>query len=193
MKILNENEMFQKDTWDQKKRHVLLLNASEEVIRIITWERAAILYFTNKARAPYNYNHVYSIQCSNGKTVEIPTAMVLHDYVNIPFISVKPTRRNIFRRDGLVCQYSGRKLSYAEASIDHVLPTSRGGKHEWGNVVTAFKQINSKKGDRTPQEAKLKLLRKPFTPTRDVLVINSATNEQKEMWNRWITRKDLII
>jgi len=63
-----------------------------------------------------------------------------------------------------VCQYTGRKLAPHEGNIDHVVPRSRGGKTSWDNCVLAHKEINSRKADRLPQEAGLRLLKEPTPP-----------------------------
>lgn len=165
-------------------KRVLLLNSSEEVIRTIPWERAISLIFSEKANAPYNYDHHYTILTANG-TFKLPSALVLHEYVSMPYRHVLPTRKNIFARDGYVCQYTGEKLTWCNATIDHVMPRSRGGKHDWKNVVTCSRRVNIRKGARTPIEAGLKLARDPFVPTREHLVMNEVPEELKSVWSRW--------
>lgn len=170
-----------------ENRHVLLLNASYEVIRVINWQRAVNLNFTHKAVAPAGYEHSYSIPTKGGDYI-LPSALVLKSYVNIPFFKVRPTRKNIFRRDGYVCQYSGERLSSKDATIDHVIPSSRGGKNTWENMVTCSKFINQRKGDRTPSEALMKLIATPKKPTRAELVINAF--QDMEPWQQFIPRKN---
>ena len=72
--------------------------------------------------------------------------------------------RGIWERDGGVCQYTGRKLSPKEGNIDHVVPRSRGGKTSWDNCVLAHREINSRKADRLPHEAGLRLRKPPVAP-----------------------------
>ena len=62
------------------------------------------------------------------------------------------------------CQYTGKLLRPDEGSLDHVLPRSRGGKDEWGNLVWSDKAVNVKKGNRLPHEAGLNLLTLPRAP-----------------------------
>jgi hypothetical protein len=71
----------------------------------------------------------------------------------------------LFRRDGNLCLYCGRRFADRDLSRDHVMPLSRGGRDGWTNVVTACKRCNHFKGDRTPEQAGLELLAIPFTPT----------------------------
>lgn len=96
--------------------------------------------------------------------VRIPTVIVLSKYDKVPKRRPKLSGRGIWERDGGICQYTGRKLSRDEGNIDHVIPRSRGGKTTWDNCVLADKGINSRKADRLPSEAGLKLRRHPTAP-----------------------------
>lgn len=167
-------------------RKVLLLNASEEMIRLVTWQKAVTLLFSDKVSAPYNFDHVYEIQISHDQKFHIPSAIILNEYVTIPYRPIRPTRMNIYFRDSMICQYTGEKLSWADATIDHVIPTSRGGKNTWTNMVVCHNRINSKKSDRTPDEAGLKLIRAPKCPNHRDIIVGSLTDEQKNAWGRWI-------
>lgn len=71
------------------------------------------------------------------------------------------------------CQYTGISLPPSQLTVDHVIPKSRGGKSTWENCVTASLQVNSTKGNRTPEEAGLKLLR-PATAPPDSLALEYA-------------------
>lgn len=75
-----------------------------------------------------------------------------------------PTKTNIWQRDNYTCQYTGKKLTKDELTVDHVLPSSRGGENSWENLVTCDKALNIWKSDRTPKECNLKLLNKPVKP-----------------------------
>jgi 5-methylcytosine-specific restriction endonuclease McrA len=55
-------------------------------------------------------------------------------------------------------------LTKDELTVDHVLPSSRGGENSWENLVTCDKTLNIWKSDRTPKECNLKLLNKPVKP-----------------------------
>lgn len=76
-----------------------------------------------------------------------------------PFVPLN--RRNIYHRDGNLCQYCGRKFPSSELSLDHVVPKSRGGGDTWENLVCACTACNSKKADKMPAEARMKLIRVP--------------------------------
>lgn len=93
--------------------------------------------------------------------IRIPTVIVLANYAKVPKRRPKLSARSIRERDGNRCQYTGALLRPDEGSIDHVLPRSRGGNDTWENCVWASKSVNSKKGNRTPDEAGLSLLKAP--------------------------------
>lgn len=79
----------------------------------------------------------------------------------------KFSRRNIMARDRNTCQYCNKKFRTEDLNLDHVIPKSRGGEMSWTNIVTACVPCNDKKRDRTPQEAKMRLIRQPMQPTAD--------------------------
>lgn len=71
----------------------------------------------------------------------------------------------VLERDEYLCQYCNRRLTFREATIDHIVPRSRGGKNHWSNCVTACKTCNRRKDNKTPEEAGMRLLRRPGLPT----------------------------
>lgn len=93
--------------------------------------------------------------------IRIPTIVVSSTYDKMPPLKSKVSHRKIWLRDKGICQYTGVKLDKNTGNVDHVIPKKRGGKNSWTNLVLSHKDINSKKGSRTPQEAGLKLLREP--------------------------------
>ena len=98
-------------------------------------------------------------------TIKLPSVIRLLKMVKRPNSPVKFSRHNIYARDGYRCQYCGKQFPVEELTYDHVLPKSRGGKTEWGNIVTCCIECNRKKGGRMPAEASMKLIRKPKRPT----------------------------
>lgn len=163
---------------------VLLLNASEEILDVIHWSRAVRLIFSEKAEKPYNHQDHYKIRTTSGY-FELPSVIVLREYVRVPYIRSKaPSKRNVYKRDGHTCQYCGCHLNTKNGSIDHVVPRSRGGSCTWGNMVSACKPCNRKKSNRTPEEAGMKLLKTPVTPSRNAIV--TATLRADERWQRWV-------
>jgi len=164
---------------------VLLLNASEEVLNVIAWQRAVILYLQGKVRKPYGHDEFYPIKTATG-VFQLPTALILVSYVRIPYKKVAISRENLMRRDNYECQYCGVRLNRKTGTVDHVVPKSKGGKHTWANVVAACKKCNNKKDNRTPVEAGMKLRCRPFVPARDVMLISAIDLGTNKTWTRWL-------
>jgi 5-methylcytosine-specific restriction endonuclease McrA len=166
-------------------RTVLLLNQSEEILGLITWQRAATLYVQGKAQRPALHEDEYEIRTVAG-VFRLPTALVLVQYVQVPYRRLAVSRQNVLNRDGYECQYCGKALTSTSGTVDHVVPVSRGGGHVWKNVVAACAKCNNRKADRTLAEAGLRLRREPAVPTRTMLVITRIEVEKRETWKRWV-------
>jgi len=96
--------------------------------------------------------------------IAIPDIITLTKYDRLPQRDIKFSRENIFARDDHICQYCGKKFKRESLTIDHVIPKCRGGTNHWNNTVASCKKCNNLKGDRTPEQVGLKLLRKPTEP-----------------------------
>ena len=103
------------------------------------------------------------VQTARGP-VRIPTVLVLARYAKVPRRRPRFSLRAVWERDGGRCQYTGRALALGEGNIDHVLPRSRGGRTSWDNCVLSDRAVNSRKGDKLPEEVGLKLARRPTVP-----------------------------
>lgn len=120
--------------------------------------------------------------------MRLPSVISLKEYVPI---NRRPafTRFNVFLRDGFRCQYSGKRLPAEQLTFDHVMPRSRGGRTSWDNVVTASGEMNLYKGNRTPGEAGMRLLRVPRQPTVAELQHQARKfppNYLHESWNDFL-------
>jgi 5-methylcytosine-specific restriction endonuclease McrA len=122
--------------------------------------------------------------------VKIPEVIVLAKYDKVFTKDLRLTKRNIYIRDKYRCQYTGKQLKFDEANIDHVIPRAKGGRNTWDNLVVCTKEINSQKGDRTPEEAGLKLIRKPVKPSPDGphRLLDTRFN-MPESWKKFIKVK----
>ena len=118
-------------------------------------------------------------------TIRVPTIIVSSRYSDVPIKRFRPTKSNIWLRDKGICQYSGKKLKPEEANIDHPFPKSRGGPNTWENMVLCHKEINSKKGNKTPEEAGLKLIKEP-KEMKPVLAYNNIKFNNHIDWNLFI-------
>ncbi len=95
----------------------------------------------------------------------VPEVIILNSpYDKVPAPRNTFSRRTLFRRDGYRCQFCGCQPGTEELTIDHVLPRSQGGITSWENCVLACISCNAKKANRTPEEAKMKLLSVPAKP-----------------------------
>ena len=138
------------------RRPVLQLNASYEPLRIIPARRAITLITKGVAvvEVPTS-TEVYP-------GIFLPSVIRLRTYRHVPIRMQVCSRKNIYTRDGHRCMYCGRAYSGESLTLDHVIPRSRGGRNEWGNLVSACKRCNHSKADRTPEEAGMKLIRRPL-------------------------------
>lgn len=169
-------------------RKVLLLNASEEIIKIIDWRRAVNLIESGKAKRPFDYNENYEIQTTSG-VYKLPKAIILITYTFIPYDDnrCQPTRKNIFKRDKFTCQYCGFiSKSIKNLTIDHVHPRCLGGGDQWENLVTACRKCNLDKGNKLLKECKVKLMHKPRKPKCYDIHILAISDDGKEIWKRWL-------
>lgn len=129
-----------------------------EPLSVVPARRALVLVLTDKADVVHTNGHRYR---SERLDLAAPSVLRLRRYVHVPYRRrASLSRRGVFVRDGGRCQYCGR----AAENVDHVLPRSRGGPHEWENVVASCRRCNSRKKDRTPEEAGMGLLRAPYAP-----------------------------
>ncbi len=160
---------------------VLVLNRYWQAISVRTPADAFSMMATGAARAldtthgemqPVTWEQWLALPVHEGEAsagtvrgaVRVPSVIVLSRYAQVPRKRLKFGLRGIWERDGGVCQYTGRQLTPGEGSIDHVVPVSRGGRSTWENCVLAHKSVNHRKADRTPDEAGLRLLRRPLPP-----------------------------
>ncbi len=122
--------------------------------------------------------------------IRVPTVVIMSSYALVPMKRPKFNSRNLWQRDDGCCQYTGRQLRPGEGSIDHVIPRSRGGSTSWENCVLAAREVNAKKADRTPEEAGLKLQRKPVAP-REVPVTKLLKNQHEiPSWELFLGKED---
>ena len=88
--------------------------------------------------------------------------------------NLKINRNRVFKRDNYECVYCGSKKSL---TIDHVIPKSKGGDNSWNNLVTCCSPCNRIKGDKTPEQAGMKMIKRPYEPTLFSDVINPSISD----------------
>lgn len=94
--------------------------------------------------------------------------------------------KHVWERDGGTCQYSGRKLAPHEGNIDHVIPRSRGGKTGWENCVLAHREINTRKANKLPEEAGLRLRRQPTAPRELPVTLLIRNAHRVQDWEHFL-------
>ena len=142
-------------------RSVLVLNTNYAPLDICTARRAICLFFNEKVEILESYKE--SVH-SPSTALSLPSIVKLRNFVKYHKLDVILTRRNILVRDNHQCQYCS--LKKGPLTIDHVIPKNRGGEDSLENLVVACQKCNRKKGNQTPDEAKMPLNRKPLKPNK---------------------------
>ena len=138
---------------------VLVLNQNYEPLAVCTTRRALRLVLSDKAEVLELSGRVMR---SATISVPCPSVIRLQYLVRRPRVRVQLTRREVFARDNYTCQYCG--LRTRDLTLDHVVPRSKGGSHTWENLVSACRDCNHRKGQRTPEQARMRLIRPPREP-----------------------------
>jgi len=143
--------------------HTLLLNATFEPIKVVSWQRAMTLFVQGKVEIVETHDReVRAVTFS----FKLPSIVRLLRFVKIRNLhAVKFSRANIYVRDDYTCQYCAQQFDPEGLTFDHVIPVAQGGRRSWENIVTACQPCNRRKDARTPAEAGLSLLRPPRRPS----------------------------
>ena len=155
---------------------VLLLNADFRPLGIISARNAVQLLIDEKTEG---VDGIAARLRTPSTVFEVPSVIRLRRYVNVPSRKACWSRRGVLRRDRYSCifcgvspgsEQGGKVLMPDDFTVDHLIPSSRGGKSTWGNTATACYRCNHRKANRTPNEAGMKLLFEPKTPRVDMLI-----------------------
>ncbi|MCC7146543.1 MAG: HNH endonuclease [Phycisphaeraceae bacterium] len=118
--------------------------------------------------------------------IAVPKVVRLLGYDRLPRQDVKLNRRNIFARDGNHCQFCGQTFATSELTLDHLMPRSQGGQSSWENLVCCCVACNARKGGRTPEQAGMKLIRRPVKPKRNPVITLRLGSEQYASWQPFL-------
>lgn len=188
---------------------VLVLNRSFVAVHITNVRRAITLLFRELAEVVHieegqyaahsltSWRALSALQASFrtpeqdwvravGYELQAPRVIRLVSCDRGPRQGLRFNRRNVFARDGNQCQYCGKHFPMSELSLDHVVPRSRGGNASWENIVCACVSCNVRKGGRTPQEARMQLIRLPVKPKRSPLLSVKLGNPKYQSWNSFV-------
>ena len=188
---------------------VLVLNKHYAAVRVVSARRAFCMLFRDIAeiisvekseflsydfdswrevselRAKYERHDHEWVRCVRFE-LAVPRIIRLLAYDRLPRTNVKFTRRNIYARDGNRCQYCGKRFPTSELSLDHIVPRSQGGTSDWTNVVCCCVTCNVRKGGRTPEQARIKLVRKPVKPKRSPVIALRLGSEKYASWKQFL-------
>jgi 5-methylcytosine-specific restriction endonuclease McrA len=141
----------------------IILNGDYTFLNTVDWKRAVCLLMKGKTEVLKFSEQVIR----NGAGIiitRVPLVMKLIKLIRSIYKSRVPfSKKNVFVRDKFRCVYCG--ANDIRLTVDHVIPISQGGKNNFDNCVASCKPCNSRKGNRSPSEAKMFLKKRPYTPT----------------------------
>jgi len=119
-------------------------------------------------------------------TIRLPRVILLTFFDKLPCKELKLTRNNVFERDKNQCQYCGRHFTREELNLDHVIPRHYGGRTTWENIVCSCVKCNTRKANRLPHEAGVRLIRKPVRPKWRPVISLVLGTRHREMWKDFL-------
>ncbi len=163
----------------------LVLNASYEPIKVVSWKKAVVLFYQAKVEVLEHHEVYVRSMHSNHR---LPSIIRLKKFVRRkPQLVAQFTRHNVFRRDKFICQYCTKSYGAKDLTLDHVLPVSKGGQKTWTNIVTACRKCNQKKGNKTLESSGMQLLNKPYAPRwRPDLRVDDANDDIPYSWQVYL-------
>lgn len=166
-------------------QEVLVLNSDYEPLNVCNLRRAIVLVYLGKADVLHAEEHT-QIASPEGEAMSLPSVVKLRHHVKRPLPELKLSRRSVFARDNYVCQYCG--ATSKDLTIDHVVPKRHGGGALWENLVACCRRCNSRKGDKTPEKAGMKLLRQPRRPryTPYISLNKYVAGTRHEVWRDYL-------
>ena len=154
--------------------NVLVLNFDYTPLNVTSIRRGFVLVDKGKAEIVKSDENPIT---AGYNTYVRPLIIRLLKYIKHHVRTLRASRPRIYKRDNYECVYCGSKK---DLTLDHVLPKSRGGGNDWTNLVTSCFKCNLKKGNKTPDEARMFMRQKPFVPT----LIGENQSVQK-VWNEY--------
>ena len=156
--------------------NVLVLNYDYTPLNITSTRRGYVLVDKGKAEIIKSDENPI---VAGYQTYVRPLIIRLLSYIRFNQRNLKANRTRIYKRDNHECAYCGSKK---QLTLDHIIPKSRGGGNDWNNLVTCCFKCNLKKGNKTPEEAKLVLKVKPYAPTliNENGLLNKIWNDYQE-------------
>lgn len=165
-------------------RRTLILDANYQPVAIVTWQKALCYVLLEKATVIEEYADF--VVRSISRSFNVPKILRVFNIAVIKEKKINLTSMNIYKRDNFNCAYCLNHLLRTELTIDHIHPLCQGGQNTWMNLITACHGCNNKKGGKTPEQAKMPLLFKPFIPKWTPKTGLSYKEEEYVYWQEWI-------
>ncbi|MDX2112101.1 MAG: HNH endonuclease [Verrucomicrobiota bacterium] len=185
-------------------QRALVLNRLWQPVNIITVPRAFALIFQEHAKVIHSNDGSFQVMSAEEwmafsashpsedcvhtvrLSIRIPRVLLLTFYDKLPLQEIRFNRQNLFERDGYTCQYCGNIFTARDLNLDHVIPRDRGGQTTWENIATSCTRCNSRKANRLPHEAGMRLIRKPARPPWRPFVTLTAGEDVHEDWTHFM-------
>lgn len=168
------------------KKKVLLLNNTYEPLAILPAKK--VLKKLLKGSNSFYVEDYYDLLFQSGKhKIQIPSVVRLTYYLNVKktIKSATGKKHKIFARDGWVCVYCTKAYTPDELTLDHVIPKSKGGDSSSSNLVTACRECNNKKSDRTDHEFGF-TISKALLKSNINLAVLISTARKNPQWRKYI-------
>jgi 5-methylcytosine-specific restriction endonuclease McrA len=168
----------------ENHKQTLLLNSNFKPLKVVTWQRAICMWFSDKVEILEEYDD-FDLN-SISFTMKCPAVIRLLKHVGYRS-RPKFSRLNIFRRDKFSCLYCGEKPNMKELTFDHVVPKVQGGTTHWHNIVSSCRRCNFIKGEKTPEQAGMVLLKKPNIPSEEAYIrFNFDFPKTPDAWRSYL-------
>ena len=166
-------------------RNVLILNQNYEPLTVCSVKRAVVMMLLGKVEMieTMDGHMLHSVST----VIRVPSVVRLGFYVKVPRKRIFLSRKNIIKRDGHRCMYCGR--SEGSMTVDHVIPKRMGGRDTWENLVCACTKCNNRKGDRTPEQANMTLIKRPKKPNH-LMFIQRFIGISDDSWKPYLFMED---
>jgi len=193
------------------KQRVLILNRLWQAVNIVGVHRAFSLLMQDHAQVIHTRDGSFrllggadwlalsrdeppeegeAVVATVQRNIRVPKVLLLRRYDRLPVQEVKFTRENLFERDRYRCQYCGNAYDARHLNLDHVIPRDKGGRTSWENIVTSCVKCNSRKANRLPHQANMRLIRKPERPRMRPFVSTLVDGDCDADWATFVQMKN---
>ena len=188
----------------------LVLNRLWQAVNVVGVERAFSLLSLDHAQVIFAEDGSFRMfdgeswfsyckdleDCSGARVINtvsqkvlVPSVLILRSYDRTLMQEMKFNRQNLLERDEYKCQYCGKNFPIKELNMDHVIPRDRGGSTTWENVVISCIRCNSRKSNRLPKEAGMRLLKEPKKPPCRPFMTSLYGKHTEKTWSHFLQGK----